>query len=521
MPSPLNPGLNYFDSFDLEFTTGGNTTTVTRNSSNVTSSVQLDVGTYNLVVKAYKGTSPRVLVAQGTASQVNPPSTDIVISAGGTTNGTVTLTLDLAKMLVEGNGNGTFIWNVNLSSITGTLNTATMTITERGQTIPIEAPINLLIAGNLSNNRSLESGMYNVRFNLEKSDGNKVVWNELLHVYWGLESRFANKNDNTLPFTFTDAHFSGAYTVTINYNDGDDDPTVPVSVLHGDTIDEPVTARTGHTLDGWLDNATGLPFNFGNPIYNNITLNAKWLININTAAITGITTPVTGETPVTTATAAATGIVSSNVAVEWSPTVASGGNFQGSTEYTAYVTLTANASYTFPATGFSATINGETATVTGAPGNTVTVSYEFDATEVAVSVSVGTQNGKLIAGMTGSTVTFPVTTIEIANGTYTATVANLPTGVTVQGNVTVNANSGILTLAGNNLTVASTANNLTLTIDGVTSNNFSLSIITDPNAGRNGTAGSPWQVYDERTLRMVGRGAANPAGYTGWTLTAN
>ena len=92
-------------------------------------------------------------------------------------------------------------------------------------------------------------------------------------------------------------------------------------------------------------------------------------------------------------------------------------------------------------------------------------------------VSVGEQVGALTAGVAG-TVSFPVMTSNIANGTYyPATVANLPTGVTVQGGqVTINNNVGTLTLSGTTGTTAGTYSNLTLTIDGIQSAAFTLTI---------------------------------------------
>ena len=93
----------------------------------------------------------------------------------------------------------------------------------------------------------------------------------------------------------------------------------------------------------------------------------------------------------------------------------------------------------------------------------------------AKTVSVGAQAGTMTATVAG-TVTFPVTTTNIADGAYTVTVANLPTGVTVQGQVTIAGNSGILTLAGDTATLAGTTPTLTLTMDGATSPAFTLTI---------------------------------------------
>jgi len=129
-------------------------------------------------------------------------------------------------------------------------------------------------------------------------------------------------------------------------------------------------------------------------------------------------------------------------------------------------TLTAGTYYYFcevSATGGAESKRSNVATVT------------VNAAPVKAISSVGAQNGTLTAGVAG-TVTFQVTTANIANGNYTATVSNLPAGVSVSGQVTINNNSSTLTLAGNNSTDASVTNTLRLTIDGVQSAEFTLTI---------------------------------------------
>ena len=94
---------------------------------------------------------------------------------------------------------------------------------------------------------------------------------------------------------------------------------------------------------------------------------------ITTAAIT-VTAPLTNNVPNTTALGGANFARS---AVTWAP---NDSPFLADVQYTATVTLTANAGFTF--TGLSAaTINGETATVTNNTGEAVTLSYQFPATE--------------------------------------------------------------------------------------------------------------------------------------------
>ena len=93
----------------------------------------------------------------------------------------------------------------------------------------------------------------------------------------------------------------------------------------------------------------------------------------------------------------------------------------------------------------------------------------------AKSVEVNPQSDSVSAGVAG-TVSFPVETANIADGEYTVTVANLPNGVSVQGDVTIANNAGTLVLAVSAEAVQGDTENLKLTIDGVTSEDFTISI---------------------------------------------
>ena len=128
------------------------------------------------------------------------------------------------------------------------------------------------------------------------------------------------------------------------------------------------------------------------------------------------------------------------------------------------------------------TLAGNTSTVAGNTSNLILIidgtssaAFSLIIKEVQKTVLVGEQVGSLTAGTAG-TVTFPVTTANIINGTYSVTVANRPTGVSVSGQVTINNNSGTLTLAGNTSTEAGSTSTLTMTIDGATSSAFTLTI---------------------------------------------
>jgi fibronectin type 3 domain-containing protein len=93
------------------------------------------------------------------------------------------------------------------------------------------------------------------------------------------------------------------------------------------------------------------------------------------------------------------------------------------------------------------------------------------------TAAVGAQAGIPTAGTAGS-VAYAVTTAGIENGSYDATVANLPAGVTVGngGKVTLSNGAGTLTLNTSAATPAGEYQNLTLAINGATSAAFRLTV---------------------------------------------
>jgi len=229
-----------------------------------------------------------------------------------------------------------------------------------------------------------------------------------------------------------------------------------------------LTASTGYTFTG-LATATingqtaTVTNNTGNTVTLSYTFPATDPEGITAAAIT-LTAPVTGATPNTTAIGTGNFTVGT---VTWSP---NSSKFLGSTVYTATVTLTTNNGYTF--TGLStATINGQTATVTNNTGNTVTLSYAFPATtpEGITAVAI-----TLAAPATG---TMPNTT-AIGTGSFTVgTVTWSPNpskflGSTVYtATVTLTANSGY-TFTG---LASATINGQIATVTNNTSNTVTLS----------------------------------------------
>ena len=129
------------------------------------------------------------------------------------------------------------------------------------------------------------------------------------------------------------------------------------------------------------------------------------LSNIETAAIAGVTAPVTGATPVTTATET----VEYTATVVWSPVH---GTFAGGTAYTATITLTPKTGYTL--TGVAENFFTVAGAVYSNLANSGVITAEFPATAVSVSAitgaDVGITTGSIKFGYTfagaGGAVTF-------------------------------------------------------------------------------------------------------------------
>jgi len=134
------------------------------------------------------------------------------------------------------------------------------------------------------------------------------------------------------------------------------------------------TPSNAHNVDysgvpGW-DTATS-------SIVRNVAITVNPAV-INTAAI-NVPVPSTGMSASTVATAAA-GVNFGMSAITWSPAL-SGGVFAGETEYTATVTLTANANYVFRTpTLNTATVNSSASVQSGNSTNNVTLSLDFPLT---------------------------------------------------------------------------------------------------------------------------------------------
>jgi len=231
------------------------------------------------------------------------------------------------------------------------------------------------------------------------------------------------------------------------------------------------------------------------------------LTTVTIAAINGVTPPVAGATPATAITEAAqyTG------AVTWSPLIDAGGAFAYGTAYTATITLTAKAGFTF------AGVAANFFTVAGATpsnaANSGVVTAAFPATEGLIMI--GAQTGML--KVTGGSATFQITTAGIAANAAPAAAwySN------VAGTTATTAPAGVslsLPTGGSPRTLTMTTTTATpagiyyfrLTMENTTSDVATLTV-TAPN----GTEGNPYLVASVADLRKVGSGA------DGWELNSH
>jgi len=204
-------------------------------------------------------------------------------------------------------------------------------------------------------------------------------------------------------------------TITVNNSGGSGGMgnfTVPNGRTLPDRITTPSivpTANPTHVFDGYYSAAGGNNTKYydkdGVRLYNTaITGNITMIANlvapftpITSAAITvnSNATPATGGTRGTTAIASGTNFTLGTTT--WSPNHTT---FAGNTAYTVSVVLNASAGYGFPATGFSATINGSTATLGTNTGGAITISRTF--TTGPAAPTVGTPTVPTAAGFTAN-----------------------------------------------------------------------------------------------------------------------
>ena len=246
----------------------------------------------------------------------------------------------------------------------------------------------------------------------------------------------------------------------LSYNDGTTEDVAFTNFgVRGITANPPHNTTLSHSTHNGI--SVKITFNGAfTADTNSLTVNP---LAIESAAIT-VTPPVLGETPDTTAAIVTVNPNFTAGAVTWTRTA--GGDmdnvFIGGINYTATMTLTANANYAFPS-DFTAVIDGGEATVANNTGATVTVSRSF-ATETAnvSSIAIKTQPTKALNSYVhGETLNLSGLVIELSYEDDTKkdvafadfgdnNISLLLEGETVTGNVTLSRsthNSQILTVS--------------------------------------------------------------------------
>jgi len=176
--TPVSPAgadvIEELDADDPDDITGG-----------VVRAINLLAGTYTLKVDAYAGLTLVATKSTGTGA--------VNIEAGENTG--VNITLEL----LDTTGTGIFEWEITLgagiytTSLTE-LTTATMTLKKGSEPALLYTFVDdtvvadtgeIYLDGSLEN---LSAGMYTVTIEFEKTDGARLIWEELLYVYGGLTS---------------------------------------------------------------------------------------------------------------------------------------------------------------------------------------------------------------------------------------------------------------------------------------------------------------------------------------------
>ena len=194
---PVKPVLGDFASYKLFFTgTGGNsgnTKDVDCDSTNLGDPVELAVGTWDLVVYAYKLATDTQPTAQGDLLGV------IDIKSGGTVSENVTLTT------FDSGGTGTFSWNITYpNNVTSGNASITITPLDAGGTTEQTVP---LTSGSVGS-RTLNSGYYRVFVELENNSSQTASLREILHIHSNMTSTFTH--------TFTAENFFDTLSASVS-----------------------------------------------------------------------------------------------------------------------------------------------------------------------------------------------------------------------------------------------------------------------------------------------------------------
>jgi len=210
----------------------------------------------------------------------------ITIVQGG--NISVSISLTLAGI---GSGDGSFSWSITFPNPGNVdIRNASMNIKSLSINNDYDETLFFIEEGmnqNINNFIDLESGYYQVTFNLERIESwyEPLVWQEILHVYTNLNSHFVHE------FYETDFNVT-KYTITFKYHDGETTDGKQTRA-HGTALTAPYPDpvwENYYNFQGWSDNPDSDPaandkWSFGPPggtflgsqgLPVDLTLHAKW-----------------------------------------------------------------------------------------------------------------------------------------------------------------------------------------------------------------------------------------------------
>ncbi|MDR0301606.1 MAG: hypothetical protein LBI04_04735, partial [Treponema sp.] len=254
-------------------------------------------GDYDLLVSAWTDSAKTKLAAQGRLEGAGG-----AINVDGTLHPHYSVTLEA---LISGGDPGTFSWKIKFPA---GLTSAKMDIVDPstpaildtvdfpsdGSSIPAASFIDTSTA---STAIELDPGYYSVIFELDRDDGQQLIFREILHIYQNLNSVF--------DYEFTDAHFTSLlHTVTFVYDDGKTPNEIVKDCLHGYLLTEtdytpvyykpvpaglykPALTSSDCVFGGWF--SKGVQWNFANPVTGDMTLTAQWTApnNVDVSGETG------------------------------------------------------------------------------------------------------------------------------------------------------------------------------------------------------------------------------------------
>jgi uncharacterized repeat protein (TIGR02543 family) len=255
--------------YTITFLASGTNTapeTFDRTAANLSDPFYLVPGIYDIQVIAYIDAPRTKAAAQGEIKGIE-------VFEGINITRNVSLNL-----IVTPYNKGTFTWEIKVPA---GLASASMKITPVNTvTGTPEIPVSFTGPSPFTGSLSLNTGYYQITFELTKTGTQKIIFREFLHVYDNLDSSFSKE--------FTDDHFNNIqYTVTFVFDNGVTS-NLTQDRLHGEkaanhtlAVSKPTpeglyagTPPEHCTFAGWYNGNT--QWNFNDVVTDNITLTAHW-----------------------------------------------------------------------------------------------------------------------------------------------------------------------------------------------------------------------------------------------------